>query len=277
MPEQLLDDAQVGPALEQVGRERVAQRVRADPVGEAGPSGRALDRGPRLLAGQPPAAIAEEQRAAAKRARRGRARAARRAARAIQRPSQSSATSPTGTSRSLSPLPMTRTNAPSTDRSSRSSPIASLIRRPAAYRSSSRARSRRAWPGRAGWPLGGVEVVAAGRLQQSIDLLDRQRLGQQPGRSRQVQVRRDVDADQPLAVGEAVEALERGRATPKAARGEAGVAATAAPGPCREVADRRVRASPPSRASPRATPRSRARSARYARIVAGARPRSTRR
>ena len=35
MPEQLLDDAQVGAALEQVRRERVAQRVRADPVGEA--------------------------------------------------------------------------------------------------------------------------------------------------------------------------------------------------------------------------------------------------
>ena len=147
MPEQLLDDAQVGPALEQVRRERVAQRVRADPIGEAGPRGGALDRGPRLLAGQPAAAIAEEERAAAERARRGGARGARRADRRIQRPSQSRATSPTGTSRSLSPLPMTRTKAPSTERSSRSRPIASLIRRPAAYRSSSRARSRRAWPG----------------------------------------------------------------------------------------------------------------------------------
>ena len=36
MPEQLLDDAQVGSALEQMRRERVAQRVRADPIGEAG-------------------------------------------------------------------------------------------------------------------------------------------------------------------------------------------------------------------------------------------------
>ena len=41
MPEQLLDDAQVGPALEQMRRERMAQRVRADPVGETGPRGRA--------------------------------------------------------------------------------------------------------------------------------------------------------------------------------------------------------------------------------------------
>ena len=36
MSEQLLDDPQVGAALEQMRRERVAQGVRADPVGEAG-------------------------------------------------------------------------------------------------------------------------------------------------------------------------------------------------------------------------------------------------
>ena len=76
-------------------------------------------------------------------------------------------------------------------------------------------------------------LVAAGGLQQALDLVDGQRLGQQPGRSRQVEVGRDVDADQALAVGEPVEALERGRAAPKAARGEAGVAAAAAPRPCR--------------------------------------------
>src|SRR4029079_12024449 len=56
MPEQLLDDAQVRSALEEVGRERVAQRVRTDAVGQARPRGCALDRGPRLLAGEPPAA-----------------------------------------------------------------------------------------------------------------------------------------------------------------------------------------------------------------------------
>ena len=36
MSEQLLDDPQVGAAFEQMRRERVAQRVRADPLGEAG-------------------------------------------------------------------------------------------------------------------------------------------------------------------------------------------------------------------------------------------------
>ena len=175
MPEQLLDDAQVGPALEQMRRERVAQRVRADPLGEAGARGRALDRGPGLLAGEPAAAIAEEERPAADRRDVAEREQRRRAGRRIQRPSQSSATSPTGTSRSLSPLPMTRTKAPSTDRSSRSSPIASLIRRPAAYSSSRSARSRRRWT------ASGVDrVVAAGRLEQALGLLDGQRLGQEP-------------------------------------------------------------------------------------------------
>ena len=67
MAEQLLDDAQVGAALEQVRRERVAQRVRADTFGEAGGGGRPLDRGPGLLARQPAAAVAQEQRTAADR------------------------------------------------------------------------------------------------------------------------------------------------------------------------------------------------------------------
>ena len=67
MPEQLLDDAQVGPAFEQMRGERVAQRVRADPLGEAGTSRRALDRGPGLLAREASAAIAQEERPAARR------------------------------------------------------------------------------------------------------------------------------------------------------------------------------------------------------------------
>ena len=49
MAEQLLDDAQVGPALEQVGRERVAQRVRRDPAGEPGARRPRRDGRPGLL------------------------------------------------------------------------------------------------------------------------------------------------------------------------------------------------------------------------------------
>ena len=65
MSEQLLNDPQVGSALEQMGRERVAERVRADPSAEAGGPGRRPDDRERLLPGEPAAAIAEEQRPAA--------------------------------------------------------------------------------------------------------------------------------------------------------------------------------------------------------------------
>ena len=58
MSEQLLDDAQVGAALEQMGRERVAQRVRADPVREARRARRGLDRAPCLLPRQAAATLA---------------------------------------------------------------------------------------------------------------------------------------------------------------------------------------------------------------------------
>ena len=67
MPQQFLDDPQVGPALEQVRRERVAQRVRADPIGEAGTGRGSLDGCPGLLASQPASSIADEERATTER------------------------------------------------------------------------------------------------------------------------------------------------------------------------------------------------------------------
>ena len=144
---------------------------------------------------------------------------------------------------------MTRTNAPSIDRSSRSSPIASLIRSPAAYSSSSSARSRRACVSSRGGPSAVVPRgrpaihhgrVAAGRLEQALGLLDGQRLGQEPLRPGQVEVGGDVDADEALAVREPVEALERGRPSAQAARREPRVATPAATRPRREVVDGRV-------------------------------------
>ena len=51
MPEQLLDDAKVRSALQEMGRERVAQGVGAHPVGQAG-RGRGAFTGPRPLAGE---------------------------------------------------------------------------------------------------------------------------------------------------------------------------------------------------------------------------------
>src|SRR3954449_6248676 len=67
MAEQLLDDPQISSALEQMGRERVAQRVRADALTETGATRGGLDRGPRLLTCEAPPPVADEQRPAANR------------------------------------------------------------------------------------------------------------------------------------------------------------------------------------------------------------------
>jgi hypothetical protein len=64
MPEQLLDDPQVGAALQEVGREGVPEGVRADLATEVRAFGRTRHGGPRLLTRQASAAIAKEQRAA---------------------------------------------------------------------------------------------------------------------------------------------------------------------------------------------------------------------
>src|SRR6476659_796589 len=64
MSKQFLNDPQVGAALEEMRRERVTKRVRADPPAQSrGPCRRPHDR-ERLLPGEPSAAVAEEQRPA---------------------------------------------------------------------------------------------------------------------------------------------------------------------------------------------------------------------
>src|SRR5665811_2085975 len=63
MSQQLLDDPQVGPALQQVRGERVAERVRRRPPGKARGRGGPLHDIPRLLARQPAAAVPQEDRA----------------------------------------------------------------------------------------------------------------------------------------------------------------------------------------------------------------------
>ena len=79
--------------------------------------------------------------------------------------------------------------------------------------------------------------VVAGCLEQALGLLDRQRLGQEPLRARQVEVGGHVHADEPFAVREAIEALERGGPSTQAARGEPRVAPPAPTRPRREVVD----------------------------------------
>ena len=64
MPEQLLDHPQIGATFEQVGREGMAQRVGADLAVEPGARRRTVDGGPRLLPGEAPPTVAQEQRTA---------------------------------------------------------------------------------------------------------------------------------------------------------------------------------------------------------------------
>ena len=62
MAEQLLDRAQVGAALQQMGRERVAQRVGADAHARAALRDVAPQQAIDAAAGQPRAAVVDEQR-----------------------------------------------------------------------------------------------------------------------------------------------------------------------------------------------------------------------
>ena len=67
MTEQLLDDAQVSPSLQEVGGEGVAQGVWADPVRQPGGGGRAFHGTPGLVPGPSATSISDEQGCAAKR------------------------------------------------------------------------------------------------------------------------------------------------------------------------------------------------------------------
>src|SRR6476646_4003273 len=64
MSKQFLNDPQVGAALEEMRRERVAEGVRADAPAQSRDAGRRPDDRERLLPGEAAAAIAEEERAA---------------------------------------------------------------------------------------------------------------------------------------------------------------------------------------------------------------------
>src|SRR3954466_1001371 len=64
MPEQFLDDPQVGAALEEVRGERVAKGVRRHGGGEAGPTCRGPNDREGLLARQSPTPVPEEERPA---------------------------------------------------------------------------------------------------------------------------------------------------------------------------------------------------------------------
>src|SRR6476659_4222659 len=61
MSKQFLNDPQVGAALEEMRRERVAEGMRADPPAQSRGASRRPDDRERLLPGEPSATVAEEQ------------------------------------------------------------------------------------------------------------------------------------------------------------------------------------------------------------------------
>ena len=159
-----------------------------------------------------------------------------------------------------SPLPMTRTKPPSSERSSRSSPSASLIRRPAAYSSSSSARSR------IRTARGVPPLAASSRRSTSADV---EGVGQLARLAGQVDPCGRCRARSAPRRSEAVEGPDR---APPGRRRLVGrrVPADARPGSGAGSAERPSRGRPAAAANP-------ARSEPYARDVAGARPRSKRR
>ena len=143
VPEQLLDRAQVGASLEQVRGEGVSQRVRADAESRAARRDVARDETLHASPGEAGAAEVEEERLSALGSRLTalgsrlglslvlRSSAAPRAPSAT-RAATVSVAELNGTSRSLAPLPITRTIRARRFTSSRSSPTSSLSRRPEA-------------------------------------------------------------------------------------------------------------------------------------------------
>src|SRR5262245_47050499 len=125
-----------------MGRERVPERVWADPSAESRRPGRGPDDRECLLASEPPAPIAQEQRSAALQRRvaqleQGRTALVEPGPQPVQR----------DVTHGNEPLAIALADDPdeaAVEREIlRSSPVASLTRRPAAYSSSSRARARR--------------------------------------------------------------------------------------------------------------------------------------
>ena len=215
--QELLDDPHVGAAAQHVGGTRVAQDVRADPVGQADAAGVLLDHAEDPHTGQPPPTDVEEHRlgiaAAAPllRLEQGRPSPESHSARAAR------ASRPIGTTRSLFPLPSTRSSGQIgalhrgddvaqvqahqlADAGAR--PVEDLEHRPIAQ-------------DRGPGPDDGTE--------QQLRLLLAQRLRQQVGDGDRRQVERGIVAAQPFFDEEAVEAADA-RERPGHRRGVVGPA-----------------------------------------------------
>ena len=150
VPEQLLDDPQVRPAVEEVGGEAVAQRVRRHPDGQAGPPPQALEaeaqaaraeRGPEMVQEQLRRLGVDPRRLAAESARRSRR---------TGRPSARYSTSAARAGRAQEPDPLLATLAHDPQLAAAQVEVGGRWRSPA-RRSAARPRTRsRRSPGRAG-------------------------------------------------------------------------------------------------------------------------------
>ena len=132
MAEQLLDDPQVGAAVEQVRREGVAERVRRHAVGQAGPAAQEVEPVAQAADAERRAAVVQEDLGGlvlAGRAQRPGGPAGRPRDR---RSSDLRAGRPSSPTRSLRPLPSTRISPRRSSSDARSAAASSLIRSPAA-------------------------------------------------------------------------------------------------------------------------------------------------
>src|SRR5664280_2848951 len=206
MSEQLLNDAQVRSSLQQVGRERMPERVRADPVPKTGAPGRRAKYLPPSPAIQPLAAHGEKDRPSAVR---------------VPAPCRKPAGPDVG---DVAPQPGHR-HLP--DRHlALAIALAYHAHQTRVQRDVLQVQTDRL---RYAQPRGVEKLeersiadtnlrVVALHAQQSVNLVDAQHLREQAWLARQIEARRQVRLDEPLSEAEPVEAAQRSRPAPQSGR-----------------------------------------------------------
>ena len=234
MSEQFLNDPQVRTALQQMGGERVTERVRADSIRQtSGPGGR-LHEAERLLASHPPPPIAEEERAAALGCHVAEGEETR-------PPVRDPANEPVERDVADGHEPFLVALSDDPDEAAVERDILQIETERLADPQSGRVQELEEGP----------SAQVRGGFQEALHLIDRERLWQQARLARQVDVLGDIDRDQSLPEREAVEAADARRPSSEGRRGETGIVRPSPSGSGRKVPKRRVwRPVPLGRASP---------------------------
>jgi hypothetical protein len=195
MSEQFLNDAEVRSTLEEMRRKRVPKRVRAHSSGEACGGGSALHSGPRLLPCEATSTVAEEDGPSADRGHVMQRKQAR--TRAREPPAEHF-------DRDLAdrhePLLVALADHPN-----EGAVEGDILEIQAEGLRDAKARRIEQLEEHAITQPRVARIVGPRRVEEALDLRDRQRLGKQAGHPRQVEVRRDVDIDETLAEREAIE------------------------------------------------------------------------